>query len=195
MAYFRSPPKMPNRAEIEAVLKVTDTDEQARDHVLISMAAMTGLRVHELVALDWNQIVTESGTVRRRAELRPADTKGNVGGDIVIGEVLRWKIAKYRMWCLRQDVPVDGAVFISRHGVRISVRRVQQVWHEVQGHAGLERPYNIHALRHFYGTSVYSKTKDIRVTQVLLRHQAVSSTQIYCHVSERDVERAVVDLF
>jgi site-specific recombinase XerD len=86
-------------------------------------------------------------------------------------------------------------MFISRHGTRITVRRVQQVWQEIQAVAGVERPCNFHGLRHFYGTSVYSKTKDIRVTQVLLRHQAVSSTQIYAHVSEREVERAVVDLF
>ena len=46
-------------AEVEACLAVLDTEATARDHVLIAMAAMTGLRVHELVALNWNQVLTD----------------------------------------------------------------------------------------------------------------------------------------
>ena len=49
--FFRAPRRMPTRADIDAVLRVTDTDDRARDHVLVAVAAGTGLRVHELVAL------------------------------------------------------------------------------------------------------------------------------------------------
>ena len=197
MGFFRTPPRVPSREEVEACLKVTDSEDKARDHILIATAAMTGLRVHEMVALTWGQVITDKGTVRHRVVLNPEDTKGGVGGEIVIPETLRWKLSRYRTWCSRRDLDVDGEapVFVSRHNRRISVRRVQQVWKAVQVEAGIERPHHLHSLRHYFGTEVYRKTRDIRVTQVLLRHRSVSSTMIYAHVSQRDVERAVEDLF
>ena len=49
--FFTTPPKTPTREEVEAVLVVTDTEDDARNHALIAIAAEPGLRVHELVAL------------------------------------------------------------------------------------------------------------------------------------------------
>ncbi len=197
MAYFRTPPRVPTRDEVAACLRATDSEDRARDHLLIAMASMTGLRVHELVALTWGQIITSNGTVRRRVELVPEDTKGGVGGEIVLPETLRWKLAKYRTWCSRRDLAVEGdaPVFVSRHKRAISVRRVQQVWRAVQVEVGIDRPFHFHSLRHYFATTVYAATRDIRVTQVLMRHQSITSTMIYAHVSQRDVEDAVEGLF
>ena len=197
VAYFKRPPRVPTRAEVERCFAVTDGEDRARDHVILAMAAMTGLRVHELVALDWRQVLTKGGDIRRRVVLRSQHTKGGIGGEVVLPETLRWKMGQYRRWCLRREQVVDGdaPIFVSRNHRRLSIRRVQQVWKAVQTQAGIERPYPLHALRHFYGTEMYRGTKDIRVTQVALRHQSVSSTQIYAHVSERDVEDAVERVF
>lgn len=180
MAYIGNPPRVPTRSEVEACLKATDNADRARDHLLIAMAAMTGLRAHEVVALDWGQVVTQAGNVRRRIELLPEHTKGNVGGEVVVPEALRWKLARYRAWCARLDLSlqVSAPLFLSRHTRRLSVRRMQQVWKAVQGDAGIERPYHLHALRHFFGTEVYGATRDIRLTQIAMRHQSVSSTEL-----------------
>ncbi len=75
------------------------------------------------------------------------------------------------------------------------MRRVQQVWKAVQVEAGIDRPYKMHALRHYFGTTLYKATKDIRVTQTAMRHQSVSSTMIYTRVSNADVEAAVERAF
>lgn len=94
----------PTRADIDAVLRLTDSDDRARDHLLVAVAAGTGLRVHELVALDWGQLVSPggAGAVRHRVQLRAEHTKGNVGGDVVFNEARRWKVAHYRTWCARR---------------------------------------------------------------------------------------------
>jgi integrase len=84
--FFRAPPRIPPRADIDACLRVTDNDERARDHLIVAVAACTGLRVHELVALDWEQLVSDAGAVRHRVRLRAEDTKGYVGGDVVLNE-------------------------------------------------------------------------------------------------------------
>ena len=192
MGYFRTPPRVPTRKEVDAVLAATDNEADARNHILVAPSAGTGLRVHELVALSWGQLLTQSGGIRRRVELVPENTKGGVGGDIVLNSKLRWKLERYQTWCARHDLAVEGdaPIFVSRHHRRLSVRMAQVVWKRFQEHVGIERPYNIHALRHYYGTAIYAATKDIRVTQVLLRHRSVTSTQIYAHVSERQVEEA-----
>ena len=191
--YFRSPPRVPTSTDVDNCLALLDAEATARDHVLIAMAAMTGLRVHELAALDWQQLVTETGNVRHRVQLVAEHTKGNVGGEVVLPERLRWKLGQYRTWCARRGLPIEGdaPVFVSRNNHRLSVRRVQQVWKAVQVEVGIDRPFKLHALRHYYGTTVYSTSKDIRLTQVAMRHVSVSSTMIYTHVSRKDVETAV----
>ena len=179
--YFRAPPRIPTRADIDACLRVTD--ERPRDLLLVAVAAGTGLRVHELVALDCEQLVTDSGAVRHGVHLRAEDTKGGVGGDVVLNEALRWKVARYRTWCARRSHAVDGnaPVFVSRNHRRLSVRMAQEAWRTVQRLAGIERPYPFHALRHYFGTSLYKATKDLRLTQVAMRHRSASSTELYVH--------------
>ncbi len=195
--YFRSPPRVPTSTDVDRCLAALDTEATARDYVLVAMAAWTGLRVSELVALDWGQLVTDAGNVRHRVQLVAKHTKGNVGGDIVLPERLRWKISQYRTWCARRGLSVEGdaPVFVSRNGCRISVRRVQQLWQAVQVEVGIDRPYRMHALRHYFGTVLYKNSRDIRLTQVAMRHQSVSSTMIYTHVSNADVEAAVERAF
>jgi len=195
--YFRSPPRVPTTAQVEACLAHLDTDATARDHVLIAMAGMTGLRVHELVALDWGQLITDGGNVRHRIVLVPEHTKGNVGGDVVLPERLRWKLGQYRTWCARRGLRVEGdaPVFVSRNHRRVSVRRVQQLWKAVQVETGIDRPYKLHALRHYFATTLYRATRDIRVTQVAMRHASVTSTMIYSHINNEDVEQAVERAF
>jgi len=190
--YFTTPPKAPTRKEVEAVLVVTDNEDDARNHVLLAVAAGTGLRVHELVALRWGQVVTEAGAVRHRVLLDPEHTKGNVGGEVVLNSALRWKMEKYRGWCRRRDLQVEGdaPVFVSRQGRALSVRMAQNIWKQAQVKAGIERPYGFHGLRHYFGTSVYSATKCIRTTQVLMRHSSITSTQIYTAITARQVEAA-----
>ncbi len=195
--YFKSPPRVPTTAEVEACLALLDTEARARDHLLITMAASTGLRVSEMVALNWSQVVSEAGNVRHRVGLVAEATKGGVGGEIVLAEKLRWKLGQYRTWCSRRGLPVDGdtPVFVSRNHRRISARRVQQVWRAVQVEAGIDRPHRLHGLRHHFATVLYSASKDIRVTQVAMRHQSLSSTMIYTRITEKDVEQAVERAF
>lgn len=47
--YFRTPPRIPIRAELGAALRLTD--DRACDHLLVAVGTGTGLRVHELIAL------------------------------------------------------------------------------------------------------------------------------------------------
>ena len=191
--FYKTPPKVPSKAEVESILSLTNNEDEARNHLLIAMATGTGLRVMELVALNWDQMITESGKARKRVVLNPARTKGRLGGEIILNTGLRWKVERFREWCRRRELPVEGdvPVFRSRNHRRLSVRQCQKIWKGLQERAGFERHFGFHSLRHYYGTEVYRTTKDIRITQVLLRHRSIATSQIYVHVQQRDVDAAV----
>lgn len=57
--------------------------------------------------------------------------------------------------------------------------------------AGLSRAVSSHDMRHTFGTLVFDKTRNIRVTQELLGHGSSSTTEIYTGVSEAAMREAV----
>ena len=132
--FYKTPPRVPSKQEVESVLKLTNNEDEARDHLLIAVAAGTGLRVFELVALNWGQLVTESGKVRKRVVLNPSYTKGGWSGEVILSTGLQWKAERYRGWCSRKELPVEGdaPVFVSRNHRRLSVRQSQKVWKGLQ---------------------------------------------------------------
>ncbi len=195
--FFHRPPRVPSTQEVEKCLALLDTADRCRDHVVVAMAAWTGLRVSELVALDWDQIVNGSGHIRHRVQLVPENTKGNVGGDVAVPQKLRWMLRQYRAWCARLELTIDGnkPVFVSRNSRRISVRRVQQVWKAIQAKAGIDPSYGFHGLRHYFGTQLYRTTQDIRLVQTAMRHRSISSTTVYTHISRAEVAAGVERAF
>jgi len=57
--------------------------------------------------------------------------------------------------------------------------------------AGLDQGVHPHTLRHTFGTHFYNQTHDIRMTQKMLGHSALSSTMIYTHIIDDDAEAAM----
>ena len=89
--------------------------------------------------------------------------------------------------------PGETALFISRLGTRISVKTVQWMVKKYLGEAGLEyKHYSTHKLRHTAATLMYqSGDVDIRVLKDILGHEQLNTTQIYTHVSDVGMEKAM----
>lgn len=65
------PPRTLTNLEQKLILKTTGEHRDGyRDHVIISLALGTGLREHELLALDRGDVFTDDGRARRRVTLR-----------------------------------------------------------------------------------------------------------------------------
>jgi len=56
--------------------------------------------------------------------------------------------------------------------------------------AGL-RPLGVHALRHTFATRLYGRTRDLRLVQQALGHRSVTSTEVYTHLDDRSLRRAI----
>lgn len=60
--------------------------------------------------------------------------------------------------------------------------------------ARINKRISSHMLRHTFGTQVYSMTKDLAITQRLMRHRSISSTMIYVHTDDNAVRFVLQDL-
>ena len=199
----RRPPRMPTAAEVARVLKVSGRDRDGfRDHVIISLAAGSGLRESEIVGLDLHDLLTDAGNVRHVVRLRVFKRAG-AGADpeaqrVHLPEATWWKLDKYVKLPRPSNVggrrPTSPAVFLSRKGNRLSTRAVRALWRRWQQAAGFDHLYGFHSLRHFAISSVRRAARDVRVAQLFARHTKLQTTLIYDHPGDEEIAAAVRDL-
>jgi integrase/recombinase XerD len=85
-----------------------------------------------------------------------------------------WRQHRNPCWLFpnrRNDGPVDVSV-------------LTQTFHNAAGRAGLPPGVTPHALRHSYATRLLESGINLRVVQILLGHQRLSSTAVYTHLTE-----------
>ncbi|MBI1960830.1 MAG: tyrosine-type recombinase/integrase [Candidatus Liptonbacteria bacterium] len=158
-----------------------------RDRAILETLFSTGLRVSELCALN-RDIAIDRGEI-------PVRGKGGKLRVVFISPRARETIAAYA--AKRQDF--EDALFVNtdRHSAhatgRILPRTVQRLVAHYSKKAGLPHPISPHALRHAFATDLLINGADLRSVQELLGHSNVATTQIYTHLTNknlRDVHRA-----
>lgn len=166
--------------EVESLIAAPDTSTAfgLRDRAMLELLYATGLRVTELVTLTVTQVNRQQGVIR-------VSGKGNKERMVPIGEdALDW-IATY----LRNGRGVilgarqSDALFPSR-ACRAMTR--QAFWQIIKRHsrsAGIRKGLSPHTLRHAFATHLLNHGADLRVVQMLLGHNDISTTQIYTHVA------------
>jgi integrase len=175
--------------EQRAVLRVTLTNP--RDHLIVSLALGTGLRLAEIVGLDVGDVFAPDGTPRVRVRVRAAIAKGGRAADVFLPDRLVVKLR--RLWRWKRDRGEDlspaASLFANQSGSRISKRRVQLAWATWQRRAGFDRVYGFHALRHTAVTNVYRASRDLFLAQRFARHVSPLTTTVYTHPSDEDMQR------
>jgi site-specific recombinase XerC len=180
--------------EQRRLLDVTAGDDAFRDHLILAVALGTGLRLHELLALDVGDIAFPDGTPRSRVRLRVA--KGGRTSDIFLPRRLQTKLRRFLIWKARggESLAPDAPLFASRDGRRLSKRRAQQLFATWQQRAGLDQHHTFHRLRHTAVNQVYRATKDILLTQRFARHSSLLVTAVYLHPTDEDLARSVAGI-
>src|SRR5215831_1987291 len=185
----RLSPTTLTKQEQRLILRVTSG--HLRDHVIISLALGTGLRVAEIVGLEVGDVYGPGGVVRIRVRVRREIAKGGRAADVFLPDRLVGKLRRFWNWKRRRGEALElGApLFANQSGQRISKRRVQHAWASWQRRAGFDRVYGFHALRHTAVTNVYRASRDLFLAQRFARHVSPLTTSVYTHPNDEDVQR------
>jgi integrase/recombinase XerC len=162
-----------------------------RERALFGIALGTGLRAHELLALNVGDVLS-ADHVRVVIELHVF--KKSSATQIVVlssrARVLVENLLEHKRAC-RESISAEAPLFMSRRRRRLSLRELRYLFHIWQVRAGFTRHMGFHSLRHTACTNIYRATKDIRLTQQFARHASIVSTAIYTHPTEEDLAVAV----
>jgi len=190
---YLSPPTL-TADEQKLILRVTS--KHPRDHLIISMAFGTGLRVSELIGLNVGDVFTPDGTPKTRVRVRREIAKGRRAGDVFLPDRLVPKLKRFWRFKEQRGESLDLAapLFCSQSRRRLSKRRVQFLWHQWQRRAGFDRLYPFHSTRHTSVTNVYRATRDLFLAQRFARHVSPLTTTIYTHPSDEDMLRWIRSL-
>jgi len=146
-----------------------------RDRLVMELLYGGGLRVSELVGLNYGQIDFERGVARVLG-------KGQKERLCPLGRVAMAVLAKWRGEFAR-DISPAAPVVVNAHHRRLPVRQVQLLLKRYLALAGLPMDMTPHKLRHSYATHLLNAGADLRLVQELLGHVNLATTQIYTHVS------------
>jgi len=178
-----APRKLPqdlSEAQIEALLASPDTTTPLglRDRAMLEVLYATGLRVSELVSLTPHQINLEQGLIR-------VTGKGDKTRLVPLGEEAQQWLTRYYQWARPKLLANHASDYVFVTNRRTALTR-QAFWYRLKHYArqtGLGNLPSPHTLRHAFATHLLNNGADLRVLQMLLGHQDLSTTQIYTHVA------------
>jgi integrase/recombinase XerC len=163
---------------------------EARDVAIVELLYGCGLRVGELVGLDAQASGTAKGWIDLQAGEAHVLGKGSKRRTVPVG---RKAIAAVRHWL---EVRAAGAhaqqaaLFIGRHGARLSAQAVWQRLKQRSLQAGLATPVHPHMLRHSFASHVLQSSGDLRAVQELLGHANIGTTQVYTRLDFQHLAKA-----
>lgn len=178
-------PKFLTEEEVEKLLAQPDekTVRGLRDKAMLELLYATGLRVSELTALKIKDLNLGEGYVLCRG-------KGGKERIVPFGRsalgVLNLYLQMSRPKLAKSENP---ALFISTRGGAFTR---QGFWKMLKKHgckAGLGSKITPHVLRHSFATHLLERGADLRSVQLMLGHSQITTTQIYTHVSRRQLRK------
>jgi integrase/recombinase XerC len=146
-----------------------------RDRLAMELLYGGGLRVSELVGLNYGDIEFSEGTARVLG-------KGGKERLCPLGAVAMAVLKKWRDSFAR-DHSQDAPVMVGVHHQRMAVREVQKMIKRYLALAELPMDLSPHKIRHSYATHLLNAGADLRLVQELLGHSSLNTTQVYTHVS------------
>lgn len=191
----KSLPRHLNLDESTALLGVVHEDvnnvNKERDYLILTLFLNCGLRLHELVGINIKDISANKLTVIG---------KGNKERTIYLNDAC---IAAFEQYLpLRNKIPQTSqslddkkALFLNKNHARLGERGVQNIVKKYIKLAGLDaNKFSTHKLRHTAATLMYTHGNvDIRALQEILGHQNLSTTEIYTHIDDERLRRAVAN--
>lgn len=186
----RKIPETLTETEQEKLLKQPNKRYKSghRNLVMLKVLLDSGLRLSELISLQWKDVNLTSGKLTVK--------QGKYGKDrnLWLGEK---DIEMLREWKERQieEIGKQELVFTTleagNEGRELNPRYVRKMVRRYGEKAGINKRVYPHMLRHTFATDLLRKTKNLRLVQKALGHADISTTQIYTHIVDEELEEAL----
>ncbi|MBZ4029947.1 site-specific tyrosine recombinase XerD [Ligilactobacillus salivarius] len=177
-------PQVLTKEEVEKLLHSPNTGQVLglRDRAMLELMYATGLRISEIINLKLEDLHLTMGTLQTLG-------KGHKERIVPVGdEAIKW-INRYleeaRPKLLKQKR--SNYLFLNFHGNNLTR---QGVWKNLKAEvrkAGIQKNITPHTLRHSFATHILENGADLRIVQELLGHADISTTQIYTHLSNKQL--------
>ena len=171
--------KLPDVLNEGETIRLFSSVQNLKHRTLLMLAYAGGLRVGEVVRLRIEDCDAERGLIHIRS------AKGKKDRFTIFRESLRGQLIRsWREYGLERS----GWLFPGqRQGGHLSERSIQAVMGRAVKKAGIRKPAAMHTLRHSFATHLLEHGTDLRYIQELFGHQSVKTTEIYTHVSKREI--------
>jgi len=186
LATVREPRKVPVVLSPAEVARLLDAASSTKHRAALSIAYGAGLRASEVVSLKVNDIDSERMVIRVEQGKGRKDRYAMLSETLLVTLRSWWKEARSRGVMLP-----GGWLFPGQNPVNhLTTRQLNRTFHAARKAAGIDKPVNLHTLRHCFATHLLEQKVDIRVIQVLLGHRKLDTTARYSRVDSRTL-RAV----
>lgn len=180
----KSLPKYLTLNEAEKLLSVIDGPYKERDYAIITLFLNCGMRLSELVSINYNDIKDDGSIV--------ITGKGNKERVIFMNNACIKAVSEYMKKRPNNGVQ-DKALFLSSRNKRISPKTVQHIVYVNLEKAGLgDRGLSVHKLRHTAATLMYQYGNvDLLLLKEVLGHENLGTTEIYTHTTANAAKKAI----
>jgi integrase/recombinase XerD len=175
----RKEKKLPDILSIEEIVHLLDSVTNLKHKVLLTITYSSGLRVGEVVRLRVSDIDPGRKTIHIR------QGKGRKDRYTLLSDKAFLLLRKY----IQREQPEHWLFPGPQAGRHLTERTAQKVFEKARVSAGITKKCSIHTLRHSFATHLLEGGTDLRYIQELLGHQSSKTTEIYTHVSVKDVRR------
>ncbi|WP_026714131.1 site-specific tyrosine recombinase/integron integrase [Flavobacterium daejeonense] len=170
---------LPNVLSKEEVKAILEAHSNLKHKTMLSIIYSCGLRRSELLNLKPTDIDSKRGIVIIRQSKGKKDRITPLSSKILI--LLRAYYEEYR--------PSTWLFEGQRKNNKYSDRSLEEVLKKSIKLAGINKPVTLHWLRHSYATHLLESGTDLRYIQKLLGHNSSKTTEIYTHVSTKNIQQ------
>jgi site-specific recombinase XerD len=181
--------------EVERILSQAGGQDlkSLRDRAILELLFSAGLRVSELTSINREKIDLK----RQELSVRGKGDKVRV---VFISDSASQAISRY----LDKRIDTDSALFVrdvaglkkfegknakkTVDNLRLTPRSIQRIVKYYAVKAGIVKDVHPHTLRHSFATDLLINGADIRSVQAMLGHSSITTTQVYTHVTNKQLK-------
>jgi len=176
--------------EVDALIEATTGDKplDLRNRAMLELLYGGGLRITELLDLRLSDLHINMGFI-------DVIGKGNKARIVPIGEEAAFAVSEYITKARTHLKKIPGDIlFVNSRGSEISRVGFYKTLKKIAIKAGISKEISPHTLRHSFASHLLENGVDLRMVQELLGHEDISTTQIYTHISKKQL-KAVYEEF